>query len=555
MIKNAFKKAIKRFVVLHRFLLRVKKDHRAEQMARLYKQAWPVRQPAGTVLFWVPGGMPVMLDVEGAIAAALRLRGVHIHAVICDGPFRACVRREIKDGVPVTGWEEACHECKAQTSAVLEGMDIPYSFIGDFVPELKRAELWDMTASVEWETLDGLHYGKVNVGKNARSAITRYLKGEDLADHEEVVREYAFSTLVCAAASVCALERLSPSRIFMSHGTYADWGPALQTAFLDKIPVTAWMGSYLTARFYFRHVEDLVRIDFHNLSQVAWDECKNSGLLPIQNVRLDNFLVNRYKKHISFDMKQLKPYTGDMEKLRQKYVADTNRPVWGIMCHINWDCVNDYSPMAYDSFDEWVLDTIREIVNIQDVSWLIKIHPAEAWDNPASGVQSLINRHFPSLPPHIRVLPAEEEISPLEFFEIVDGGVTVYGTSGLELTLHGKPVILAGEAHYGGKGFTYDGLHPDSYVHLLRQVASLPRLNEEQLLLARRYAYCYFIQRQVPLSVVNDPNSKWWNFQYKKRNLLLPGRDPFIDFICERILDGKDFVMEENLVALLPEEQ
>jgi hypothetical protein len=554
MMETAYKKVIKLLFVLMRGLLVRDKDHQARQMARLYKQARPAHQSAGTVLFWVPGGMPLMLDVEGAIAAALRLRGVHIHAIICDGPFRACVKREVNDGIPVTRWQESCQECKAQTRSVLDTMGIPYSFIGDFISESIRAELWDTTALFKWEALDDLHYGSVNLGKNARSAIIRYLKGVDLAGHEEVVREYAFSVLVCAAAAACAIDRLSPSRIYMSHGIYADWGPALQTALSRRIPVTAWMASYLTARFYFRHVEDGIRIDFHNLSKPAWGKCKDSALLPIQDERLDNFLVNRYKKHISFDMQQIKPYTGDMELLHQKYISDTNKPTWGIMCHLNWDCVSDYSPMAYDSFDEWILNTIREIVNIQNVNWLIKIHPAEAWDNHASGVQHLIDQHFPSLPPHVRVLPAEEEISPLEFFQLVDGGVTVYGTSGLELSLQGKPVILAGEAHYGCKGFTYDGLHPGAYTHLLRQAASLPRLSEEQLLLARRYAYCYFIQRQVPLSVVEDPNSSWWRFQFEKRNLLLPGRDSFIDFICERIMDGKDFIMDEKLVALLQKE-
>jgi capsule polysaccharide export protein KpsC/LpsZ len=148
------------------------------------------------------------------------------------------------------------------------------------------------------------------------------------------------------------------------------------------------------------------------------------------------------------------------------------------------------------------------------------------------------------------VIPAEEEISPLDFFELVDGGVTVYGTSGLEMALHGKPVILAGEAHYGGKGFTYDGLTIATYRELLYQAVSLQPLSEEQRRLARQYAYSFFIQRQVPFPVVKNPNSAWWEFQFDKRKLLLPGNDPFVDLICDRILDGQDFVMDENLVGL-----
>jgi hypothetical protein len=50
------------------------------------------------------------------------------------------------------------------------------------------------------------------------------------------------------------------------------------------------------------------------------------------------------------------------------------------------------------------------------------------------------------------MIPAEEEISPLEFFQLLDGGVSVYGTAGLELALQGKPVVLSGEGTLRWKG-------------------------------------------------------------------------------------------------------
>jgi hypothetical protein len=59
-----------------------------------------------------------------------------------------------------------------------------------------------------------------------------------------------------------------------------------------------------------------------------------------------------------------------------------------------------------------------------------------------------------------------------------------------------------------------------------------------------------FIQRQVPLPVVHDPRSLWWHLQHEKRDTLLPGADPFVDFICERLIDGKDFIMGEELAKL-----
>jgi capsule polysaccharide export protein KpsC/LpsZ len=206
--------------------------------------------------------------------------------------------------------------------------------------------------------------------------------------------------------------------------------------------------------------------------------------------------------------------------------------------------------MAYPSFDDWMIDTIEQVVQIPEVQWLIKIHPIEAGLDREIGVQRLIETRFPNLPSHVKMIPAAEEISPLEFFDLVDGGVTVYGTGGLELAMSGKPVIVAGEAHYARRGFTEDGMDVASYRKLLARARCIGPLTDEQRALARRYAYSLFIQRQVPLPVVHDPKSLWWHMQFETREQLLPQKDPFLDFICDRLIDGKEFIMGRELAKL-----
>jgi hypothetical protein len=427
-------------------------------------------------------------------------------------------------------------------------MGIPYSYNGDFISDDEREKIWQSTADVTWDSLETLEWNGRNVGQNVRSSITRYLQGAALTGHEAVIREYAYSGIVAACAADRAFKRFNPWRVFMSHGVYIDWGPALHTAFDRGIPVTGWKASYLSWHFYLRHVEDPTRIDFKKLSRTCWSEIKSKELTREENARLDKFLVDRYHNKISFDMKQPKTYRADLTELKQKY-APSNKPVWAVLAHINWDSVSDYAPMAYPTFDDWMIDTIKQAIDNTEVQWIIKIHPVEAWDNPASGVQRLIEREFPSLPDHVRVIPAEEDVSPANLFELIDGGVTVYGTSGLELALMGKPVILGGEAHYGGLGFTHEGLTPGAYRELLGRAATLGPLTAEQRDNVRKYAYSHFVQRQIPLEVVHDQRTAWWALQYEKRNLLLPGNDPFIQFICDRLVDGRDFNMPEDIVT------
>ena len=524
-------------------------EHQRRGMAKLYEKGASVDPSKGTLLFWVPGGMPLLLHVEMSIAAAMKLRGYKVHAIICNAPYRGCAIRTVQEGVPIAKWRDVCPTCTRKTTAVLETMGIPYSYNGDFFTEEERQQIWDGTSDITWDNLDTLEWDGLNVGKNVRSSIVRYLQGAALTGHEAIVREYAYSGLIAAAAAARAFERFSPWRVFMSHGTYIDWGPALHTAFDRGIPVTGWKASYLSWHFYLRHVEDPSRIDFKKLSRKCWNEIKSKPLTAEEEARLDKFLVDRYQNKVSFDMKQLKTYRKDVSDLKAKY-APSEKPVWAVLAHINWDSVSDYAPMAYPSFDDWMIDTIRHAIQITDVQWLIKIHPIEAWDNPASGVQRLIEREFPSLPDHVRVIPAEEDISPANLFELIDGGVTVYGTAGLELALMGKPVILGGEAHYGGLGFTHEGLTPITYREFLRKASRLGRLTDEQRQDVRKYAYSHFVQRQIPLEIVHDPRTEWWGLQHDKRDLLLPGSDPFIEFICDRLVDGRDFNMPEELVTL-----
>ena len=534
-------------------LFRHTEEHRRRAMRKIYERGAAVEPSKGTLLFWVPGGMPLLLHVEASIAAAMKLRGYNVHAIICNSPYRGCAIRTVQEGVPISKWRDVCPACIRKTTAVLDTMGIPYSYNGDFLTDAERSELWEKTADVTWDTLDTLAWDGLNVGKNVRSSITRYLQGAALTGHEAIIHEYAYSGLVAACAASRALDKFNPWRVFMSHGTYIDWGPALHTAFDRGIPVTGWKASYLSWHFYLRHVEDPARIDFKKLSQQCWREIKSKSLTDEENARLDKFLVDRYHNKISFDMKQLKTYRKDVSDLKAKY-APTGKPIWAVLAHINWDSVSDYAPMAYPSFDDWMVDTIRHAIEVTDVQWLIKIHPIEAWDNPASGVQRLIEREFPSLPDHVRVIPAEEDISPANMFELIDGGVTVYGTAGLELALMGKPVILGGEAHYGGLGFTHEGVTPIRYREYLRKAAQLGPLTEEQREDVRKYAYSHFVQRQVPLEIVHDPSTEWWGLQHEKRELLLPGEDPFIQFICDRLVDGHDFNMPESLVTLTERE-
>lgn len=116
-----------------------------------------------------------MLDVEGAVAAALMARGSIAAAVLCDGAYSACVKRDVRDKRPISLWSADCGECAAASARAVDRLGVPYTFIGDYVSTEIRARLRELSRTVSWETLDEFEYAGIPIGKNIRSAIIRYL--------------------------------------------------------------------------------------------------------------------------------------------------------------------------------------------------------------------------------------------------------------------------------------------------------------------------------------------------------------------------------------------
>ena len=108
---------------------------------------------------------------------------------------------------------------------------------------------------------------------------------------------------------------------------------------------------------------------------------------------------------------------------------------------------------------------------------------------------------LPELPEHIHLVAAGDPINTYDLVEIADLGLVYTTTVGMEMAMSGVPVIVAGQTHYRGKGFTLD---PDSWeayeeswssrwLHQAQQ-----RMTQEQVEQAWKYAYRFFFDYPHP---------------------------------------------------------
>ncbi len=101
---------------------------------------------------------------------------------------------------------------------------------------------------------------------------------------------------------------------------------------------------------------------------------------------------------------------------------------------------------------------------------------------------------------------------------MADLGLVYTTTVGMEMAMKGLPVIVSGQTHYRGRGFTYDPDSWVSYFKLLGQMLEHPSnfmLTREQSELALQYIYGFFFDfpRPFPWHLV-----RMWD-DYKTRPL------------------------------------
>jgi capsule polysaccharide export protein KpsC/LpsZ len=154
---------------------------------------------------------------------------------------------------------------------------------------------------------------------------------------------------------------------------------------------------------------------------------------------------------------------------------------------------------------EWLERTILHFAGRPDVQLIVRIHPGERYlDGPS--VADVARRVLPDVDTnpstnHIRLLPADASVNTYDLVEIADLGIVYTTTVGLEMGMSGVPVVVGGQTHYRGKGFTLDPNTWEEYSNLLDNAIMNPdayRLAREQVEQAWNYAYRFFFEYPLP---------------------------------------------------------
>ncbi|MBV6479805.1 MAG: hypothetical protein HGGPFJEG_02601 [Ignavibacteria bacterium] len=508
------------------------------------------------ILIWEFGGFSDILKKNAIISAALNFRGYRTHFIVCDGVPEACIQRGYEHNEDPKQWDKKCPKCLFGMRSAASMYSVNYSTAGEFITEKVKKELSALSENIDISKIYDYKYLGVGVGILAWSSFVRYMKGyvieaKDLKkEYEYVYRKYFYAGLVNTYIAERVIEQFKPHSVFCSHGVYVDYSPVILLAYLIKIKALCWSSGYKILLHYFTVPKKPNKLELRGITEEEWKKRGGTPLTEKENKILDKYIYERFNKALKTDFLNVSAPESP-ESLKKKLGIENSNKIACIFCHVAWDLSFDLSTMIFDNANQWFDETMKTIFEVKDVNWIVRVHPGEKASGSLYTLDSYIRDNYRDIPSHIKILWSDSEINSFGLYKLIDTGITLFGTTGAELPLFGKNIITAGEAYFAGKGFTYDAKNREEYYSLLRNTGKMGMLNEHQIELARRYAYSFFIQRQIPINVINKSHGHFGDLDPDKMTCLLPGNDIIIDEICSGIINGKDVIMNEEMVDMI----
>ena len=273
------------------------------------------------------------------------------------------------------------------------------------------------------------------------------------------------------------------------------------------------------------------------------EEQQSRPLTPEESDALDEMLYGRVTGTASHERYFERPQDHDESSVRRSLGIDPGRRVISAFTNLAWDTALLGRNVGYESQFDWLAHAVRVTGERDDSVLVIRVHPSESRWGTAQPVEAELSRRVGQFPQNVVLIRPDDSTSSYALLAITDLALCYTTTIGLEAAVRGVPVAVGGRTHYRGRGFTTDVA---TRADLERLVADPPDMSPDQVELARRYAFAFFFRRMIPFRHVRNDAGRLAGIPVSADELL-PGQDPFLDFICERIVDGGEFFLPSSL--------
>ena len=517
------------------------------ELGALVRESTPVVAADGRprVLFLSMRGWSTHIMWEVMLGHAVRLRGATPVFATCGGRLPICDAANLHSAPPMP-----CLSCGEYATSGLRTAGFDPLTLRDLVDvrtetAAARARIEGLNTVADCETFD---VGGFPVGRLVRISVAWFLARGSLPDTTKVIdtyRRFLISGQVLHRAFSMLLDRVRPHRVVLLNGTFFAESILFELCRLRDVPVVTYERGFSTDSLVVspgRPAADLMVDEAH------WRDAAARPLGDVEARLLDAVLDGRTRGEDLSD-NFWKRRNEDVERIRAGLRLDPQRPLAVLFSNILWDSAVQGKDIGFASLDAWIIATIAGFAERPGADLVVRLHPAEirlANHPTEERMGDVIAARFPVLPPNVRVVAPESDISSYSLMSMASLGHVDTSTTGLEMAARGIPVVVTAQTHYRGRGFTDDTDDPAAFWSAVDELladgglADAERQRRREL--ARRYASLFLLRFMQPLTVVHEASRGRPRLRVGSLDELRPGRMPSLDRICAGILDDAPVV-------------
>lgn len=483
-------------------------------------------QPAAgpKVLFVTLREWPRHVAVDVTLAQGLRLRGARCEFFFCGGGLRIC-----EMGWPAEEAAKPCASCGSYVAGMVDAARFPRRSLDDVVSEDERRSI---ATEVHADRGGTVSFRDRALDPLVEQSLLWFFRAATLPDTNDAARalwDFRIGAAIMTTAAPRLLDEVAPDVVVLLNGLFYEDRIIREEADARGIRVVSHEVGAQTGTVFFSARGPAPDNDISDL----WAQEGGRRLTEDADRALEAVLDARRRGT-----------SGPQRYYRRRRVPTTRAgaPVVAVFTNVSWDTAVTGRMLGFESMFDWVAETVRVAQAHPELEFVIRAHPAESQvpgKESRDRVTEFVRRCFAALPANLRLVPPEDALDSYALVDTADIVVVYTSTIGLEAAAGGKPVCVAGRAHYGGRGFTTDITSREDYRNLFEDL-SWAEPDPDKHERARRYAYLYLCRAMIPFPAVVEDGSGKPAVAFASVADLTPGHDPYLDLICDGILGRGD---------------
>jgi len=231
----------------------------------------------------------------------------------------------------------------------------------------------------------------------------------------------------------------------------------------------------------------------------------------------------------------------------------TGTPYVLICTNVPYDAGYYQFTRLFGSMREWLVKTVQHLLENTSVTVVVRIHPGEAlhYSGKESSLDTLLEAGLVESS-RLIILGARADVNTYPLMKHCLAGVVYSSTTGIEMAMMGRPVIVASDVYYANRGFTKDCGSIEEYYENIRLVTGSELEEKQRKMTAESAALFYYIlhfvqQHPYPYDKAEDVRNKPLSTLVGSAEIIKTL--PFLDILTMR---QNEFVMNMRRLYSVP---